>query len=177
MGVMAIAPRQAARARTARQQAAFLEAFVALGTVEAACRRVGVGRRTVYDWAEDDESFADRFQEARAAVADRLEQECRRRALDGTAEPVFFEGRVVGARQRYSDLCLLALLRAYRPERFGRDSHQVRTAAPSVPVRRSDAGQRHEGPSLLNGKPGVKPLRGAASAGPNCLGARRLDET
>jgi len=60
-GGMLSTPRQAARARTARHQAAFLEAFVELGAVETACRRVGVGRRTVYDWAAHDVAFAQRF--------------------------------------------------------------------------------------------------------------------
>lgn len=138
--------RQAARGRTVRRQTAFLEVFVRTGTVEAACRQVGIGRRTVYDWAAQDVAFADRFHEAREAVAELLEQECRRRALEGTVEPVFFAGQVVGGRQRYSDLCLLALLRAYRPERFGRGASAhaaVLSKSPAgrvsyVPLRRSD---------------------------------------
>ena len=79
---------------------------------------VSVMESSSCDWAERNTSFADRLQEAREAAADRLEQECRRRAVDGTAEPVFHQGQPVGVRYRQSDLCLLALLRAYRPERF-----------------------------------------------------------
>ena len=47
-----------------------------------------------------------------------LEAECRRRGHDGVEEPVYYLGQVVGSIRRYSDACLLALLRAYRPDRF-----------------------------------------------------------
>jgi hypothetical protein len=53
-----------------------------------------------------------------------LEAECRRRATSGVSEPVFHRGEVVGYVQRPSDACLLALLKAYRPDRFaGRRGH------------------------------------------------------
>ena len=38
--------------------------------------------------------------------------------MDGTDEPVYHRGAVVGYTRRYFDACLLALLKAYRPDRF-----------------------------------------------------------
>jgi len=103
---------------------AFLQAFATLGTVQAACLSTGIGRRSVYDWVERDEAFAREFEDAKHAATDVLEAACRRRGKDGVSEPVFYRGREVGHVQRYSDACLLALLRAYRPERFRRSHEQ-----------------------------------------------------
>jgi hypothetical protein len=53
-----------------------------------------------------------------------LEAECRRRGRDGVEDPVYYQGAVVGYHRRYSDACLLALLKAHRPDRFtGRAGH------------------------------------------------------
>jgi hypothetical protein len=107
-----------ALARTVAAQAAFLQAFAERGTVTAACLASRVGRRTVYDWIAHDERFARDFDAARQAAADLLEAECRRRGQDGVDEPVYYRGAVVGYHRRYSDACLLELLKAYRPDRF-----------------------------------------------------------
>jgi hypothetical protein len=124
-----------ARERTVAGQTAFLKVFAEVGTVAAACLTSGVGRRTVYDWVERDEQFASDFEEARQTAADVLEAECRRRAVEGVAEPVYHHGEVVGYRQRYSDICLLALLSAYRPERFKhRHQHSEKDARPRATV-------------------------------------------
>lgn len=105
-----------ARARTEARQQAFVRAFEEAGTVTAACTLTRTGRRTIYDWARDP-TFADAFDRARDVVADRLEAECRRRAM-GTDAPVYYRGQVVGHLRKYSDALLLALLNAYRPEKF-----------------------------------------------------------
>ena len=116
--------------RTATKQSAFLKALEELGTIHAACLASRVGRRTVYDWVEN-KRFADAFQLARDAAADVLEAEARRRGMEGVAEPVFFQGAVVGHITRYSDACLMALLSAYRPERFARRrAGKARRSAP-----------------------------------------------
>ncbi len=116
-------------------QTAFLTAFAEVGTVTAACLTSGVGRRTIYDWIEHDERFARDFDEARQTAADVLEAECRRRADEGVAEPIYHHGEIVGYRQRYSDICLLALLSAYRPERFKhRHEHSSKDGRPLAPT-------------------------------------------
>ena len=122
-------PDRAAQHRM-RKRRAFLAAFAERGSVQAACLESGVGRRTVYHWLERDEAFAPQFDDARQTATDVLEAECRRRALEGVPAPVYYQGKMVGHAQKYSDLLLLALLNAYRPERFGRrQEHRDRKGA------------------------------------------------
>ena len=123
------------------KQHVFLATFARLGTVQAACMESRVPRRSVYNWLERDEAFAREFEQSRDAAADVVEAECRRRAVEGIPDPVYFQGRVVGSVQRYSDACLLALLNAYRPERFkhrhelsGRDGRPLATVHVSYDV-------------------------------------------
>ena len=118
------ASHQASQRRLAKQRG-FLKAFAALGSVQAACAQNGLPKRTIYNWVERDDVFARQFEDAKEAATDVLEGECRRRAVDGVAEPIYFQGGVVGHVQRYSDACLLALLNAYRPDRFKRRHGQA----------------------------------------------------
>ena len=110
--------RRHATQRRLTKQRRFFEAFAELGSVQAACVRTGLPRRTVYHWIEREAAFARQFDEAKDAATDVLEAECRRRATGGVSDPVFYRGAVVGYAQRYSDACLLAPLKAYRPDRF-----------------------------------------------------------
>lgn len=109
-----------AQERSVGKQRAFLRAFAELGAIQAACRASRIGRRTIYDWLGRDEKFAREFELARDAAADLLEAEARRRGVEGVPEGVFFGGKIVGYVTRFSDCCLLSLLAAHRPERFGR---------------------------------------------------------
>ena len=59
-----------------------------------------------------------------------------RPSVEGIAEPVYFGGRVVGSVQRYSDACLIALLNAYRPERFRHRQKRPGNGARIDPVAR-----------------------------------------
>ena len=113
----------ARRWRTTRQTR-FLAIFEQVGTVQVACATARVGRRTVYNWIAEDPDFAQRFDDARDIAADGLEREARLRATVGTKEPVYYQGEIVGYVQKKSDMLLIALLNAYRPERF-RHRHEV----------------------------------------------------
>lgn len=62
------------------RQLAFLAAYVELGTVLGASKRVGVSRRLHYQWLED-EAYEELFQVAHAEMVELVEQELRRRAL------------------------------------------------------------------------------------------------
>ena len=72
-------------------------------------------------------------------LADALEQEARRRALEGVEEPVFCRGERVGVIRRYSDALLILLLKAKRPEQFrdvvdlsGRTDDELATIDPDI---------------------------------------------
>ena len=84
-------------------------------TYGAAAAAIGAHRRTIMKWSDNDEEFAQRWNDAVEEGIDRLEQEAIRRARDGVKRPVFYMGQVVGNIQEYSDSLLKFLLEAKRP--------------------------------------------------------------
>ncbi len=84
-------------------------------TYAAAAAAIGAHRRTIMKWSDNDEEFAQRWNDAVEEGIDRLEQEAIRRARDGVKRPVFYMGQVVGHIQEYSDSLLKFLLEAKRP--------------------------------------------------------------
>ena len=103
------------------KQSAFLLVFGRIGSVTGAAREAGVSRSTHYNWLETDLDYAEQFENTNEELADALEEEARRRALEGVDEPVYYRGERVGSFRKYSDALLILLLRAKRPEQF-RDS-------------------------------------------------------
>lgn len=113
-------PGQAVMLEGVRQEKArFLLAFGTSGNVTAACRSAGIGNRTrVYEWLNDDAAFRESYQEASTQATELLEEEARRRAVDGVVRPVFQQGRQVGEVVEYSDSLLTLLLKAHAPEKY-----------------------------------------------------------
>jgi hypothetical protein len=107
----------------ARQQK-FLEALAATGSVTTAVGAAGTSRTRVYELRKADPDFANAWQDAEDTAADRLEEEARRRALEGVPEPLVTGGKLVRDDDgqpimvpRYSDSLLLALIKARRTSR------------------------------------------------------------
>ena len=86
------------------RQAAFLEAYEKCGTVNEACEHIGVSRSAVQRWRQDP-GFVEQYGESRVAFADHLES----MALARISEP---QGN------RGSDVLLIAMLNAHRPELY-----------------------------------------------------------
>lgn len=113
-------------------QETFLRAFRELGTMHAACLAVGINRRTVYDWLAK-KDFQDRFHDANADVADKLENAAMHRAVTGVTRLVFRNGKPAinpktgqpYSYQEYSDFLLEKLLVARNPAKYGRRSTEV----------------------------------------------------
>jgi len=80
--------------------------------VTAAAKVAGYSRRAVYDWRHADEAFRERWDEAVAIAIERMEAEADRRAIEGTLEPVFYQGSECGQVRRYSDTLLIFRLKA-----------------------------------------------------------------
>jgi hypothetical protein len=95
---------------------AFLEELARCGNVSATA--VKVGRRTVYDRRSTDPVFAAAMKEALDVAVEFMEAEARRRAVDGTLRPVYQGGELVGHVREYSDVLLIFLLKAHRPEKY-----------------------------------------------------------
>jgi hypothetical protein len=122
-------------AQRRQRQRAFLRVFAECGVVTVAARNVNVSPYTINNWIDQEPAFAQAMQMARDASTDLLEAECRRRGKDGMEEDVYYQGEVVGKQRKYSDLCLLAMLNAYRPEKFKqRHEHTGKDGGPIAVV-------------------------------------------
>lgn len=97
------------------------------GNVSRACDLVAIHRRTAYEWRESDEDFARLWDEAVEAGTDDLEQEARRRALDGLRRKKFTKTGVpiidpmTGEQYEeleYSDTLLIFLMKGNRPDKY-----------------------------------------------------------
>jgi hypothetical protein len=109
---------------TKERRERFLKALADTGSVTAAVAVAATSRSRVYDLRKPDPVFAAAWEEAEEIATDRLEEEARRRAVEGVAEPLVSAGKLVRdddgqpiAVRRYSDNLLLALLKARRPPR------------------------------------------------------------
>lgn len=92
----------------------WLEAFGEYGTVYHACKAAGVGRSTVYRHRESDAEFAEAWAAVEEDVSDDLEQEAARRAKDG------------------SDVLMIFLLKARRPQKYRDNAHITHTGSLSL---------------------------------------------
>jgi hypothetical protein len=99
--------------KTQTRKARALARFRQLGTVRSACIAAGIGRRTWYDWLEEDRAFAALVYDARDDVVDELEKAAFQRAIDG------------------SDGLLMFLLKAFRPSKY-RDALKIDMVSPIV---------------------------------------------
>jgi hypothetical protein len=100
--------------RTVRDKLAFLADFSMTGNVRQSCAHVGIARSTVTEWRKD-AKFSACFEIAREESVDRLEQEARRRALEGVTRPILYKGKVVAEVREFSDGLLQFLLKAHSP--------------------------------------------------------------
>src|SRR5690348_7167498 len=116
------------------QMRAWLNSFAAHGNVSLACRDAGIARDTYYSWIDKSRDERDEYrldgvpfhalaEHAAADAADALEAEVRRRAVDGYDEPVFYQGKPVGAVRKFSDLLLIFLTKKANPA--FRDNYKV----------------------------------------------------
>lgn len=107
------------------KKSAFLAAFRECGNIRQAALASGVDRTSYYVWCERDEHFAFAAEQAKVEAKEALEQEARRRAMDGVRQetPIFYKGERVATvvKTEYSDILLMFLLKKLDPsyrERF-----------------------------------------------------------
>jgi hypothetical protein len=99
-------------------RAKYLRAVERTGTLTAGCRAARVSPNTVYAWREHDAEFTLLEQQARNVFADNLEAEAVRRAWHGALKPIYQQGVLVGSVAETSDVLLMFLLKAVRPEKY-----------------------------------------------------------
>lgn len=85
---------------------------------DRAAKFAGIARRTIFNLKDRDPDFAAACDEAYEAGTDKLEDEARRRAFEGTDRPIFQGGKLVGHERQYSDRLLELQLKARRPDKY-----------------------------------------------------------
>ena len=119
---------------TRRRQCKLLEAFRITGTVTVACTKVGIPRRNHYQWLADDQDYATAFRLADEEVTERLTSEAIERATVGAERGVYYKGTLVDTVRDKSDILLIFLLKARRPDLY-RDHYDL----PNRPMSLGDA--------------------------------------
>lgn len=111
-----------------RMRELWIEEFAKHGNMAAACRVVGCQKQGIKALVERNRFFARRVDEAKEHAVGRLEKEAYRRAVEGTANYVVSDGRVVRykgkplVKREYSDSLMSLLLRAH-----GGEAYRVKT--------------------------------------------------
>lgn len=98
-----------------------------------AAKKLGLGRRTVFNWKDRDKEFAEAWLHAVEDGLDKLEAEARRRAEVGCLKPVFQGGVQVGEIREYSDTLMSLLLKGRRRDVFNVERHE-HTGADGQPI-------------------------------------------
>jgi hypothetical protein len=115
-----------------------LQRFLALlseyGNVARAADEAALSRVALYARRARDEEFAADWDEAARIGAARLEDEARRRAVEGWDEPVWHKGIQCGTTRKYSDTLLICLLKAHHPEKYAERSKNELTGADGGPL-------------------------------------------
>jgi len=96
----------------------FVEMLGEIPNVTVISKLLGVHPSNVYRMRERDQAFDEACREAMEMGYDLVEEEARRRAVDGVLEPVFQGGEQVGSVRKFSDVLLRDLLKAYKPKKF-----------------------------------------------------------
>jgi hypothetical protein len=128
-------------AKKAEKQRIFLETLATGRSVAAACGAAALGRATAYEWRHADPDFAIAWEEADQIGVEALEDEARRRAVEGVEEPVgFHQGAPSAYVRRFSDTLLMFLLKGKRPDIY-RDNASVEVAGKNGgPIETKDVG-------------------------------------
>jgi hypothetical protein len=120
------------RAISGKDRDCFLEAVAHGWSVTAAAQRAGHPRSTFYLLRDRDEEFKAAWAEAIEAGTEVLEDEARRRAVDGYDEETFDgEGQLLRRVRRYDSPLLQLLLRGRRPDKY-REGTGVALQSPAI---------------------------------------------
>ena len=103
---------------TPKKRSEFLAELCVSGNVTKAAAVTAVSRQEWYRERDANADFAKAWEEAVEIGVEALEDEARRRAYDGVEEPVFHKGEEVARVRKYSDVLLMFLIKAHKPEKY-----------------------------------------------------------
>lgn len=102
---------------------AFLDVLSQGHTVKYAAEKAGLTYGAVQYHRRLDPEFGEAYAEAMELGTQTLEQEARRRAVDGIDKGIYHKGELVDTEKVYSDGLLTLLLKAKRPEVYRDNPH------------------------------------------------------
>ena len=106
---------------TAARQIAFIQILAETANVSAACRAVGMSRRSAYALYNrpDAQSFRQGWNIAVEQGTRCLADAALERALNGVVQPIFYQGQQIGEPRIFDEGMTRFLLRAHAPDRYG----------------------------------------------------------
>jgi len=135
--------------RLTPQQRAYIVAYGLCGGVQIrAAKAAKITPRAAQRWAKDSADFREALDAAEEVAASVLEEEARRRAIDGVRRPVLYKGKPVKDPENpdqylyeheYSDRLLIEMLRAHHPRYRQMMRHEIRSGG-DVPDGDADKG-------------------------------------
>lgn len=88
--------------KTAQHKKAILEALEqTLGVVTSACKKVGIGRSTFYDWMRSDEEFAKQVKDIEDIAIDFAESQLHKQIKGGNTSATIFYLKTKGKNRGY----------------------------------------------------------------------------
>lgn len=112
--------RAAVRRWTPARRQKFLQRLAETANIAAACRAAQMPRWMAYRERRKSDPFRKAWDEAMETALDDLESALLERATRGVEKAVFFGGKECGTVRHYSDALAMFLLKARRPETYGR---------------------------------------------------------
>lgn len=108
--------KQVYRFVSSKQKNRFLNTYIAEGTIGAAAEACGITRQTHYNWLKEDPEYKKGFAQAKEMAGDLIEEEARRRAVEGDECGIYYKGKRVGSYRKKSDALLILLLKGAKPD-------------------------------------------------------------
>jgi hypothetical protein len=113
----------------------FLEHYARTGSVCAAAKLTKIDVGNHYAWLKNTPGYPELFEKAHQKAIAVLEDEARRRSVEGVQEPVFYKGQVVGHITRFSDQLLMFLLKGANPAKYRENAKVEVTGTDGEPIR------------------------------------------
>jgi hypothetical protein len=118
-----LSPENVAANLTDEQIATFLGSLAEGRTASGSARIAGRPRPYFYVHKKNDPNFSAAWDEAETAGTEFMEDEARRRAVEGVDKPIYHQGVRVDTVREFSDTLLIFLLKGRKPETYRDNSN------------------------------------------------------
>jgi hypothetical protein len=129
-----------------------LAALANSANIRLACDAANIARKTAYNHRKRNPAFAEAWDIALEEAIDVLEAEAWRRSVKGVERSVYYQGIKIETSKEFSDILLMFLMKAHRPERY-RDNFD---AAKLLDILASVRNGSSNGPPMVEPRTGRK---------------------